>query len=140
MTTRKYKQARIVAIIFLILLITVSVFLKLHLLTVFTILTTILFASLVHSNNKNIIDERQLSIQEKASDFTYSIFAPTLGIGTFILLIPSRSGSAVFSNGEFLFLESLGTIFAYLTLFLIVLYSISYFFLAKKFGGKKDEE
>lgn len=140
MNTKKYKQVRIIAIIFLTLLIIASLFLKIYLLTFFTILTGILFLSLVHSNNRNIIDERELSIQEKAADFTYSIFAPTLGIGTFILIIPSRSGSAIFSNGEFLFLESLGTIFAYLTLFLISLYSISYFFLSKKFGGKQDEE
>jgi len=140
MNNKKYKKVRIVAIIFIISLITVSIFLKLYLLTIFTIFTGILFLSLVHSNNKNLVDERELSIQEKAADFTYSIFTPTIGIGTFLLLIPSYSGLRVFSNGEFLFLESIGIIFAYLTLFLISLYSISYFFLAKKYGGKKDEE
>lgn len=140
MNTKKYKQIRIIALLFVISIITISVFLKFYLLTIFSIFTGILFLSLVHTNNKNIVDERELSIQEKATDFTYSIFAPTIGIGAFILLIPSYSGLTVFSNGEFLFLESLGIIFAYLTLFLIALYSISYFFLAKKFGGKKDEE
>lgn len=140
MNIKKYKQIRIVAILFIISLIAVSIFLKLYLLTIIAIFTGILFLSLVHTDNKNLIDERELSIQEKAADFTYSIFAPTIGIGTFLLLIPTHSGLSVFSNGEFLFLESLGTIFGYLTLFLIVLYSVSYFFLTKKFGGKKDEE
>lgn len=140
MNIKKYKQVRVIAIIFIISLIAVSIFLKLYLLTIVAIFTGILFTSLVHSDNKNLVDERELSIQEKAADFTYSIFAPTIGIGTFLLLIPSYSGIAVFSKGEFLFLESLGTIFAYLTLFLISLYSISYFFLSRKFGGKQDEE
>ncbi len=136
MNIKKYKQIRTIALLFIILIIAVSVFLKLYLLAIISIFTGILFLSLVHSDNKNLVDERELSIQEKAASFTYSIFAPTIAIGTFLLLIPSFSGLSVFSNGEFLFLESLGTIFAYLTLFLIALYSISYFFLSKKFGGK----
>lgn len=140
MNAKKYQQIRVVAIIFLFLLTATSAFLKLYLLTFLAVFTAILFLSLVRSNDRDIIDERELSIQEKAADFTYSIFAPTIGIGTFILLFPSHSKLAVFSNGDFLFLESLGTIFAYLTLFLIVLYSVSYFFLAHKFGGKNDEE
>jgi len=140
MSIKKYKQVRVIAILFMISIVTISILLKLYLLTIVAIFTGILFLSLVHTNNKNLIDERELSIQEKAADFTYSIFAPTIGIGAFLLLIPSYSGLVVFSNGEFLFLESLGVIFAYLTLFLISLYSISYFFLAKKFGGKKDDE
>ncbi|MBU1117550.1 DUF2178 domain-containing protein [Patescibacteria group bacterium] len=140
MDIKKYKQIRFIAILFIISIITISVFLKLYLLTLVSIFTGIILFSLVHLSNKNIIDERELSIQEKAADFTYSIFGPTIGIGAFILLIPSFSNLSVFSKGEFLFLESLGTIFAFLTLFLITLYSISYFFLAKKFGGKKDEE
>ncbi|MFA7676355.1 MAG: DUF2178 domain-containing protein [Candidatus Shapirobacteria bacterium] len=140
MNIKKYKQVRLTAVLFIISIITVSIFLKLYFLTIIAIFTGIILLSFVHTNNKNLIDERELSIQEKAADFTYSIFAPTIGIGALLLLIPIHSGSVVFSNGEFLFLESLGTIFAYLTLFLIVLYSVSYFFLAKKFGGKKDEK
>lgn len=126
--------------VFIVLIIAVSILLKLYLLALAAVFTGILFLSLVYSNNKNLVDEREVSIQEKAADFTYSIFTPTIGIGAFLLLLPTRSGLAVFSKGEFLFLESLGTIFAYLTLFLIVLYSVSYFFLSQKFGGKKDEE
>ena len=140
MNIKKYKQVRLTAVLFIISIITVSIFLKLYFLTIIAIFTGIILLSFVHTNNKNLIDERELSIQEKAADFTYSIFAPTIGIGALLLLIPIHSGSVVFSNGEFLFLESLGTIFAYLTLFLIVLYSVSYFFLTKKFGGKKDEK
>ncbi len=44
----------------------------------------------------------------------------TLGIVTFLLLFPSYSGLSVFSKGEFAYLESMGIIFAYVTLLAIV--------------------
>ena len=98
-----------------------------------------LFLILVRSKTKITIDEREKTIREKAANITYAIFAPTIGIGTFLLLIPSRSGLAVFSKGEFIYLESLGMIFAYLTLFLISLYAISYYFYNRKFGGANEK-
>ena len=140
MTIKKYHQIYATVSVFLVLVIFISIIFKLYLLTFVSIFTGILFFSLIYIHNNNFVDERELSIQEKAANITYSIFAPTIGLGTFLLLVPSHSGLKVFSQGEFLFLESIGTIFAFLSLFLIVLYSISYFFLAKKFGGNKDEE
>jgi len=140
MNTKKYRQARNIATLFIILIIIASVFLHLYLLTVTAIFTGILFLSLVRSKSKNILDERELSVQEKAADFTYAIFAPTLGLGAFLLLVPSYSRLSVFSKGEFLFTESLGIIFAYLTLFLITLYTLSYFFLNRKYGGNRHEK
>nr|MCW1949094.1 hypothetical protein [Candidatus Shapirobacteria bacterium] len=76
----------------------------------------------------------------QATDFTFTIFLSTISLSAFLMLIPSYSGLSVFSRGEFLFLESLGVIFAYLTLFIIILYSVSYFFFSQKTGGKTDEE
>jgi uncharacterized membrane protein len=140
MNTKKYKQAKIIATLFIISIIIVSVLLKIYLLTVVSIFTGILFLSLVHSKAKDILDERELTVQEKAADFTYAVFTPTIGLGAFFLLIPSCGKFEVFSKGEFLFLESLGIIFAYLTLFLITLYAISYFFLNRKYGGKTNEK
>lgn len=71
---------------------------------------------------------------------TYAIFAPTLGLGAFILLIPSQGWISAFRNGDFEYLESLGMILAYLTLFQIVLYALSYHFYNRKFGGGSNEE
>jgi uncharacterized membrane protein len=42
---------------------------------------------LVRSKVKIITDERELSIQEKAARVTYAIFAPTLGLLSFLLLL-----------------------------------------------------
>jgi hypothetical protein len=71
---------------------------------------------------------------------TYAIFAPTIGIGAFLLLLPSKSGLSVFSKGEFAYIESLGMVFAYLTLFLIAIYAICYHFFDRKYGGSGSEE
>ncbi len=140
MSIKKYKQIRLATLFFIISILLVSVLFKLYLLTIITVFTGIVFLSFAHTNNQNYVDEMQLTIQEKATDFTYSIFTPTLAITTFFLLIPTHSGLSVFSKGDFLFLETLGVIFAYLTLFQIILYSFFFLYLSKKFGGKQDEE
>ncbi len=56
------------------------------------------------------------------------IFILTFGIVALLILFPTLSGLAVFSKGEFAYLESMGIIFTYITLF-----SISLLLLAKKF-------
>ena len=62
----------------------------------------------------------------------YSIFTPTIGLGALVLLLLARN--------ELYYLEFLGVVLAYLTLFLIVLYAISYYFFNKKYGAEDDEE
>ena len=140
MTLKKYRQTKNLVLIFLVLILLVSFSLKLFLLTGFSLLTFILFLSLISSKNQKIFDEREVSLRQQATDFTFTIFLSTISLSAFLMLIPSYSGLSVFSRGEFLFLESLGVIFAYLTLFIIVLYSVSYFIFKQKTGGKTDEE
>lgn len=132
MTLKKYRQIKNFVLIFLSLIILISLSLKLFFLTSVSILTAVLFLSLVHSKNHKIFDEREVSLRQQATDFTYAIFLSTIAISSFLMLIPSFSGLSVFSRGEFLFLESLGIIFAYLTLFIIILYSLSYFFFSRQ--------
>ena len=140
MALKKYRQTKNLVLVFLILILLISFSLKLFLLTGFSLLTFILFLSLISSKNQKIFDEREVSLRQQATDFTFTIFLSTISLSTFLMLIPSYSGLPVFSRGEFLFLESLGVIFAYLTLFIIILYSVSYFFFSQKAGGKTDEE
>lgn len=140
MTLKKYRQTKNLILVFLILILLVSFSLKLFLLTGFSLLTFILFISLISSKNQKIFDEREVGLRQQATDFTFTIFLSTISLSAFLMLIPSYSGLSVFSRGEFLFLESLGVIFAYLTLFIIILYSVSYFFFSQKTGGKTDEE
>jgi len=139
MDRKKYNQLRMTVALFVSVTVALAVVRNSYLLSLVGIITGLVFVVLVRSKAKIIADEREKTIQEKAAQMTYAIFAPTLGIGSFLLLIPSYSGISVFSKGEFTYLESLGMIFAYLTLFLIALYAISYHFLNRKYGGGNEE-
>lgn len=140
MNRKQYKQLRLVIAFFIGLIVSIAVVRDSYLLASVGVLTGIMFILLVRSQAKIKTDERELIIQEKAARMTYAIFAPTIGIAAFFLLLPSKGGIDVFSKGEWLYIESLGMVFAYLTLFLITIYAISYHFFNKKYGGGGNEE
>lgn len=140
MNNKRYQQIRVIITFFVGAIVAVSVVRDSYLLAVIGVLTGMIFLILVKSKAKIVVDEREKTVREKAAQLTYAIFAPTIGIGAFLMLFPSYSGLSVFSKGEFAYLESLGMVFAYLALFLIVLYAISYYFLNRKYGGGRDEE
>jgi len=140
MDRKKYKQLRVIITFFVATIVGMAVIRDSYLLALIGVITGMVFLALVRSKIKIRIDEREAKIQEKAARMTYAIFAPTIGISALLLLFPSKSGLSVFSKGEFLFLESLGTIFAYLALFMISIYAIAYHFFNKKYGGGIDEK
>lgn len=140
MDRKSYRQLRILVVFFIGALISLTASRDSYLLTVAAVLTGMVFMALVRSKAKIRTDERETTIQEKASRMTYAIVTPTLGITSFLLLLPAKSGLSVFSKGEWLFIETLGMIFAYLTLFLITIYSIAYHFYNRKYGGDGSEE
>ena len=135
MNNKKYRQIRVLVIFFVGIIVAISLLQDSFLLSAVGIITGLLFLVLVRSKTKIRLDEREKTIREKAANLTYAIFAPTIGIGAFLLLFPAHSGLSVFAKGEWLFIESLGMVFAYLSLFLIITYAISYHFLNKKYGG-----
>lgn len=136
MTERKYRQMRALAGLFVGGIVGISVIKNSYLLAVIGVMTGMIFLTLVRSKTRTITDERLESIKEKAALLTYSILVPTLGIGAFFMLFPSISRLSVFAKGDFVFLDSLGIIFAYLSLFAMAVYAISYYFLNRKYGGK----
>ncbi|MBN1430961.1 MAG: DUF2178 domain-containing protein [Anaerolineae bacterium] len=140
MNRQKYNQIQVAVVLFVFILIAIAIAGNNYLLSIIGVVVGMVFLALARSKAGIRPDEREVSIQEKAARMTYAIFAPTIGIGSFLLFIPSRSGWSVFSKGEFAYLESLGMVFAYLTLFLIAVYAISYHFLSKKYEGDGDEE
>ena len=140
MNRKKYNQLRTIVVLFVSVIVAIAVIKNSYVLSVIGVLTGMVFLVLVRSKAKIKVDEREAAVQEKAARMTYAIFAPTIGIGSFLLLIPSYSGLSIFARGDFVYLGSLGMVFAYLTLFLIALYAISYYFLNRKYGGRGDEE
>ena len=139
MDRKKYNQLRAVVSFFVAAIVGLAVIRDSYLLASAGVLTGMVFMILVRAKAKIRTDERESAVQEKAARMTYAIFAPTIGIAAFLLLLPSKGGLSVFSKGEWLFTESLGMIFAYLSLFLIALYAISYHFFNKKYGGSDEE-
>jgi len=140
MDRKKYKQLRVAVTLFVGTIVAVSVIRDSYLLAVTGVSTGMIFIVLVRTKAKISTDERESTVQEKAAKMTYAIFAPTIGIAAFLLLLPSKGGIAVFSKGEWLFIESLGMVFAYLVLFLIAIYAISYHFFNRKYGDGGNEE
>ena len=140
MDRKKYKQLRIIVAFFVGAIVSLAVGRNSYLLAVVGVFTGMIFMAMACSKAKIRTDERESTIQEKAARMTYAIFTPTIGIAAFLLLLPSKGGIDVFSKGEWLFTESLGMVFAYLALFLIAIYAISYHFFNRKYGGGGNEE
>jgi uncharacterized membrane protein len=132
MNHKRYKQIRAAVVLFTAMIVAIAVNQNSYLLAAIGVITGMLFMILVRSKTKISIDEREKTIREKAAQMTYAIFAPTIGIGSFLIIMLAR--------GEFYYLESLGMVLAYLTLFLIALYAISYHFISKKYGGGGSEK
>lgn len=139
MNAHKQRTMRITIAAFIGILIGVATTSNNYFLTVASLVSGTIFAILVRSRFQESADEREIAIREKAAHSTYAIFAPTLVISALLLLLPNANTSGVFKNGDFLFLNTLGIIFAYLALFMIAVYAISYYFLQQKYSGGDHE-
>jgi uncharacterized membrane protein len=137
---KKYRQIRIVVILFVLGLVGLAVIRDDFFLAAVGVLTGIVFMGLARSTAEIRTDEREISVQEKAARASYAIFAPTIGLTSLLLLLPAKGGFSIFAKGEWLFIEAIGMVLAYLSFFLISLYAISYYFFNKKFGGGKNGE
>lgn len=140
MNSNKHHQINLSILLFIISTILISIFLNIYLLTAISILTGILYIPLFHSKNNKTYDERELGLRQQATDFTFSLFVPTIAISAFLFFFPSLSKLSVFSKGQFEYLESLGVIFTYLVLFLIFVYTIAYFILIHQTGDNHYEK
>ena len=131
MNEKRYKQIRIVIGLFSAVVVMVAVSLGNIFLAAGGVIIGMFFMVLARSKTNKIIDEREIIIREKAAQMAYAIFAPTIGLGSFLLIFLARD--------EHFFLEAIGIVLAYLSLFLISLYTISFFFYNRKYGGDGKE-
>jgi uncharacterized membrane protein len=135
MNFKQYKQARVFIALFISVIVSISVTQNSYILATLGVLTGMLFLTATRKKTQITVDEREMALREKAAQMTYRIFAPTIGLGSFFLIMFSRVDNA----SKYPYLFALGQVLAYLTLFLIALYSISYHFLSRKYGGRDEE-
>ncbi len=140
MNKKQYKLLRIIIAAFICAIVALAIAGNDVLLLAAGVITGVVFLFFLGSKRNTGFDERAVAVREKAAHLTYIIFAPTIGISALIMLFPSHSSLAVFAKGDFTFLESLGIVFACLTLFLIILYALSTHFVNKQYGGGDHEE
>ena len=132
MSAKKYHQLWVGITLFVSALVIIAVFRNAYVLAAAGVLSGMIFMALARSKAGIMVDERERIIREKAARTLYTIFAPTIGVGALLLLLIARN--------ELFYLEFIGVVLAYLTLFLIVLYAISYSFYNREYGGEDDEE
>jgi uncharacterized membrane protein len=131
MDTRTYQIMRAAAYFFMAAVVATSLWLNNWLLAAVGVGVGLLLLAVLRARAQAADDERAQAIREKAALAAYGIFAATIGASAVVLLFFSKRG--------FLYLEALGLILAYLTLFLIALYAVSYAFFNRKFGGGGEE-
>lgn len=132
MNYKVYKKFRIGVALFIGVTVSIAVSRNSTLLAFAAIVTGLLFILLIRSKVKITIDERERSVREKAAQLTYAIITPTMGISSVVITF--------FAQGKYVYLESVGMVVSYLTLFILSTYALSYHFLNRKFGGNSDEE
>lgn len=131
MKNKTYRILRIGIAMFTATIVSVAVNIDNTTLAAAGVLIGMAFMVIVRSKSKIQLDERQKMVREKAARMAYAIFAPTIGLGSLILLLIAPKDSY--------FLEAIGTVLAYLSLFFIALYVISHYFINRKFGGDGEE-
>lgn len=130
MNLKTYRQIRNIVAVFISITVSIAATQNSQFLAVAGVLTGMLFLSLVRSKAKIIVDEREKAVREKAANLTYAVFAPTIGLGSFFLITFGKNTPYLFALGQTL---------AYLTLYMIAIYALSFHFLNKKYGGNSEE-
>lgn len=118
--------------LFVLAVVVIAVVRNTYALAVAGALAGMVFIALARSKARVFVDEREKIVREKAARMIYTIFTPTIGLSAIILLLLDRN--------HLFYLEFIGIVLAYLTLFIIVLYAISYAFFDRKYGGEGDEK
>lgn len=126
MQIKSFKKVQIGVSFFMGATVAVAVLIDNLFLALTAVLAGMIFMFLVKRKVKGVmVDERIISLAGKAARITYGIVTMVLAIASLIFVVLGKA------NGEF-YLESLGIIFSYITLFSMAVYSISYRYLSRK--------
>lgn len=139
MTNLKYQQIRAIVFLFVFVLIALAIRLDNFFLAFASLTSGLLFMTIAHSSKLNSADEREVTVQHAAANTTYGLVTSTLGLTTILLLLPSKGGFSIFAKGQWIFLEAVGMLLAFLSLLIIVIYTLSYQFYTQKYGGRSND-
>jgi len=131
MMNKNYRKIRMGIAAFMAAMMSIAVTQDNLLLAIGSVLIGMVFVAVSKPKNNRMVDEREIMVRQKAAQMAYAIFAPTIGLGSVLMII--------LASDELYLLQTIGYVLAYLSLFLIALYSISYFFLNRKFSGNGEE-
>ncbi|MFH1426329.1 MAG: DUF2178 domain-containing protein [Candidatus Kerfeldbacteria bacterium] len=79
-----------------------------------------------------IIDERVQAIGDKAARVTFTYITLVLGLTSIILMVLSQ-------GSELPFTESLGLVFAYITMMLLLVYTFTYKYYNRAYGAEDNK-
>ena len=127
MDEKQYKRVRAIAAVCIAGIVGAAVSTDNIILASAGVLIGMVVMVVIRSKTKITVDERDRIVREKAAQMAYAIFAPTIGLGSFFLIL--------IGNEENSFLEEIGVMLAYVTLFLMALYAISLYYFNRKYGG-----
>ena len=130
MNQKQFKVIRLLIIFFIAAIVFTASVINNFYLAITGILIGMLFMYLVRVKFKKIMtDERIINLSGKAARMAYSIPTLILAIlGLFLIY----SGQ----NHQDIYVENLGIIFCYISMLNIAIYSISFYYFNKKYGGE----
>jgi len=131
MNFKTFVKLRILIGVLIAIIVAVAVSANNFYLAIAGVLIGILFMFLVKSKFKQlIVDERVISISGQASRLTYMIVTMFLAVLGMFLILSGQGKNDIYG-------ESIGTLFSYIAMLMIAVYSVSYYFFNKKYGGNK---
>lgn len=129
MTLKSFKIAKIIVSIFVAITVVTAVGAANIFLALGGIIIGMIALLIARSRVKEIIvDERIMSASQKATQSTYAIVVMTMGFTSVLIMLFN-------TQNYFPYLESMALLFAYITIFIIVVYHISYRYFIHKTGG-----
>lgn len=128
MTLNNFRKFRIAITFFVALTVGIAVSINNLFLALAGIVAGMIFMFLVKKRVRGVlVDERIIKISNQAARITYGVVTMVLALASLIFIVIGQSSNEYY-------LQSLGIIFSYVTLFSVAIYSISYKFLSKKYG------
>lgn len=132
MRLKTYQRLRVIAVIFIAITVSIAVSLNNTFLALVAVFTGMIFMFFIKSRVKDVMqDERVQVVGDKAARMAYNILVLVLGLSSLFLVFFGRVSAP--------FLESLGYVFSYLTMFSLIVYSAAFYYFNRKYGADDEE-